>query len=76
MLCAELLLRLKSNLTGSKKWAACLIHFHEEEMAFDIHPLCLQCAIGFKEGLKIYFMLEEDLKCTYEYFSKPCSAII
>ena len=50
-------------------------HFHEEEMCFDIHPLCLQCAIGFKEGLKIYFMLEEDLKCTYEYFSKPCTAI-
>lgn len=50
-------------------------HFHEEEQAFDIHPLCLQCAIGFKEGLKIYFMLEEDLKCTYEYFSKPCTAL-
>lgn len=49
--------------------------FHENEMAFDIHPLSLQCAIGYKEGLKIYFLLEEELRVTYENFSKPCSAL-
>ena len=49
--------------------------FHQNEMAFDIHPLSLQCAIGYKEGLKIYFLLEEDLRVTYEYFSKPCTAL-
>ena len=48
--------------------------FFENEMAFDLHPLSLQCAIGFKEGLRVYFILEEELRCSYENFSKPCNA--
>lgn len=49
--------------------------FPKNELAFDIHPLSLQCAIGFKEGLKIYFMIVNDLQEAYENFAKPCSAV-
>jgi WD40 repeat protein len=36
--------------------------FKETEYAFDIHPLAIQCAVGFKEGLKVFYILEKELK--------------
>jgi WD40 repeat protein len=49
--------------------------FHMSQQAFDIHPMSIQCVVGFKEGIKIYFLLENDLEPCYENFSKSCKAV-
>ena len=38
------------------------ITLHEIPMSVALHPMAYQCAIGFREGLKFYFVLENDLK--------------
>ncbi|EGR28053.1 WD repeat protein [Ichthyophthirius multifiliis] len=47
--------------------------FHENPLSVDIQALGFQCAIGFKEGLKFFFILEDELKLAYsEYNIKGC----
>ena len=38
------------------------ITMHESPMSAALHPMAFQCAIGFREGLKFYFVLENDIK--------------
>lgn len=49
--------------------------FSKHELSFDIHPLGLQVAIGFKEGLKIYFLVEGEINPAYENFERACHAV-
>lgn len=49
--------------------------FSKHELVIDIHPLSIQVAIGFKEGLKIYFLVEGELVVAYENFERACHAV-
>lgn len=62
------------NYTASEKQMFSY-EFHMSQQAFDIHPMSIQCAVGFKEGIKIYFMLENDLETAYKNFTKSCKAV-
>jgi WD40 repeat protein len=37
-----------------------------------VHPMGLQIAAGFKEKLKIFYLLEDEVKAAIEYVSKIC----
>ena len=58
--------------TGKDPLSAMLIR---QGLAMDMHPGGRQCAIGFKEGLKIYFVLEGELKEVFESYSKLCYCV-
>jgi len=62
------------NYTASEKQLFSF-DFIINEQCFDLHPLLIQCTVGFKEGIKIFFLLENDLKIAYESYSKSCKAI-
>ena len=49
--------------------------FNIHEECFDLHPLLVQCAVGFKEGIRIFFILENELPIAYESYTKSCKAI-
>ena len=38
------------------------VSLHEYPNCVTLHPMAFQLAIGYKEGLKIYYVLEDDLK--------------
>ncbi|CAD8184741.1 unnamed protein product [Paramecium pentaurelia] len=49
--------------------------FHETPLSVAIHPLSYQCAIGFKDGLRFYFILDDDLKLVHNETTKVCNAL-
>ena len=44
-------------------------------LAIDFHPLGIQCAIGFKEGFKLFFISEGDFREAYESFNKEVRCV-
>ncbi|KAL4462030.1 hypothetical protein ABPG74_000875 [Tetrahymena malaccensis] len=49
--------------------------FHESPLSVSIHPLSIQCAIGYKDGIKIFYILDDEIKHVYTNNTKPCTAI-
>ncbi|EGR28381.1 WD repeat protein [Ichthyophthirius multifiliis] len=49
--------------------------FHETPNCISIHPLNIQCAIGFKEGIKVFNILDDELKPSFTNNTKTCTAI-
>lgn len=48
--------------------------FHQPPLCIDIHPLSIQIAVGFKDGFRLYFLLEDDIKLAFEYYGRTCTA--
>lgn len=44
-------------------------------LVMDIHPGGTQLAIGFKEGLKVFFVMECELKEVFESYNKQCYCV-
>ncbi|KAL4489496.1 hypothetical protein ABPG72_002792 [Tetrahymena utriculariae] len=40
-------------------------YFHENPLSVSLHPLSFQCAVGYREGLKFFFILEDELKIAF-----------
>ena len=51
------------------------VFFHETPTCVSLDPMSQQCAIGFKDGVKFYYILEDDLKCVYNSEHKQCNAV-
>jgi WD40 repeat protein len=51
--------------------------FHDSPQCIAIHPLSVQIALGFYEGIRFYYYLEEDLKLAYTQSSniKACTSL-
>lgn len=49
-------------------------YFHEVPFCMSIHPHSNQCVFGFREGLKLYQILDDDLKHIYSEPLKQCTA--
>ncbi|CAD8095102.1 unnamed protein product [Paramecium sonneborni] len=49
--------------------------FHETALRMAIHPLSYQCAIEFKDGLRFYFILDDDLTLVHNEATKVCNAL-
>ena len=50
-------------------------YFHESPNCVALHPLSYLCAIGFKEGMRLYYVLDDDLKLVYTEAMKNCTAL-
>ncbi|CAD8104965.1 unnamed protein product [Paramecium primaurelia] len=48
---------------------------HEVPQCMALHPMAFQCAIGYREGLKFYFVLHDELKQVYYESLKQCSVV-
>jgi WD40 repeat protein len=49
--------------------------FHETPNCVALHPLSFLCVIGFKEGMRLYYVLDDDLKLLYTENMKNCNAV-
>lgn len=63
------------NYTASEKQLFSYEFLIMSQQAFDIHPMSIQCAVGFKGGIEIYFLLENSLESAHKNFTKSCKAI-
>lgn len=41
-----------------------------EALSLDLHPGGAQCAVGFREGLKIFFISDGEFREAFESFHK------
>ena len=48
---------------------------HEIPLCLSLHPLSIQVAIGYREGMKVYYLLDESLRLGYYDNTKDCTAI-
>lgn len=46
-----------------------------EGLSMDIHPCGIQCAIGFKEGLKIFFLTDGQFNEAFENYNKMVKCV-
>jgi uncharacterized protein (UPF0128 family) len=44
-----------------------------KNLCIDIHPIGFQIVLGFKEGFRVYFYLNNDLRQIYEMYCKQCN---
>lgn len=44
-----------------------------KNLCIDIHPIGFQIVLGFKEGFRVYFYLNNDLRQIFETYCKQCS---
>ena len=44
-----------------------------KNLCIDIHPIGFQIVLGFKEGFRVYYYLNGDLKQIFETYCKQCS---
>lgn len=44
-------------------------------LCLDFHPNGIQCAIGFVEGLKVFFLTEGEFKEVFESFDKMVNCV-
>jgi WD40 repeat protein len=41
-----------------------------------LHPYSIQCAIGYKDSVRIFYILEQKLKCVFNHpLSKMCRCV-
>jgi hypothetical protein len=50
-------------------------NFIENPMCVAIHPFATQISVGFKEGLKIYYPIEDDLRQVFSDNLKGCHSL-
>lgn len=50
-------------------------YFHESPNCVALHPYSFLCAVGFKEGMRIYFVLDDDIKLVFTENMKTCTAL-
>ena len=46
-----------------------------KNLCIDIHPIGFQIALGFKEGFRVYYYLNNDFKQIYELYCKQCNQV-
>jgi uncharacterized protein (UPF0128 family) len=46
-----------------------------KNLCIDIHPIGFQIVLGFKEGFRVYFYLNNDLRQIYEMYCKQCNKV-
>ena len=49
--------------------------YFETPNCIALHPLSFLAALGFKEGMKLYYVLDDDLKLVYTENMKNCTAV-
>lgn len=50
-------------------------YFHESPLSISLHPLSIQIAIGFSEGVRVYYLLDDSLKEAHRDNLKDCTAV-
>ena len=50
-------------------------YFHEIPLCLCLHPLSIQVAVGFREGVRVYYILDDVLRFGYYDNVKDCTAI-
>ena len=50
-------------------------YFHEIPLCLSLHPLSIQVAIGFSEGIRVYYILDDVLRIGRYDNAKDCTAI-
>lgn len=73
VLCADRLLKL-FNYRGDEEELAS-ITLMRNGLCLDLHPTGIQLAVGFNEGLKIFFVTGYELKECFENFNKQCRCV-
>ena len=46
-----------------------------KNLSIDIHPIGFQIALGFKEGFRVYYYLNNDVKQIFETYCKQCNKV-
>jgi WD40 repeat protein len=73
VLCSDRLLKL-FNYRGDEEELAS-ITLMRNGLCLDMHPTGVQMAVGFNEGLKVFFVTGFELKECFENFNKQCRCV-
>lgn len=50
-------------------------YFHENPLSISLHPLSIQIAIGFTEGVAVYYLLDDSFREAHRDNLKDCTAV-
>ena len=67
------MIKVHSLLDGQKDMFS--LYTLSKNLCIDIHPIGFQVTLGFKEGFRVYFLLNDELKQVFENYCKQCMKV-